>query len=55
MHKANVDYRLVVYPGAVHGFTNPDNGNDASQGAAYNAEADQKSWAEMKDFFGQIF
>ena len=55
MHNGSVDYRLVVYPGAVHGFTNSDNGNDASQGMAYNAVADQKSWAEMKDFFDQIF
>jgi dienelactone hydrolase len=53
MEDAKVDYQFVVYPGAMHGFTNP--ANDGSlKGALYNAEADQKSWAAMKNFFSQI-
>ena len=55
MEKANVKYEFIAYPGAVHSFTRPDAGNDNSKGAAYNAEADKKSWAEMKKFFGEIF
>ena len=55
MKKANIDYKLISYPGAVHGFTNPANGDDPKKGVAYNKEADEKSWEEMKEFFGKIF
>ena len=55
MTKANIDYKLISYPGAVHGFTNPANGDDPKKGVAYNKEADEKSWEEMKAFFGKIF
>ena len=55
MQDASVDYKIVQYPGAVHGFTNEDNGTDVSKGAAYNKEADEKSWVAMQDFFAEIF
>jgi dienelactone hydrolase len=55
MDDASVKYHFIAYPGAVHSFTRPDAGNDNSKGAAYNEEADHKSWAEMKKFFGKIF
>jgi dienelactone hydrolase len=55
MKKANIDYKVINYPGAVHGFTNPANGDDPKKGVAYNKEADEKSWEEMKAFFGKIF
>jgi dienelactone hydrolase len=54
MRAAKVDWQLVKYSGAVHSFTNPDAGNDNSKGAAYNAEADRRSWVAMKDFFDEI-
>lgn len=37
--------------GAVHGFTNPNAGNNTASGYAYNAEADHRSWQAMQDFF----
>ena len=55
MKDAGIDYEFASYAGAVHGFTNPDNGTDNSKGAAYNKEADMKSWDAMKTFFNQIF
>ena len=55
MKKAKVDYKVISYPGAVHAFTNPAAGDDPKKGAAYNKEADEKSWEEMKTFFGRIF
>ena len=55
MKKANVDAKVISYPGAVHGFTNPANGDDPKKGVAYDKEADEKSWEEMKMFFGKIF
>jgi dienelactone hydrolase len=53
MKDANVKYTLIKYPGAVHGFTNPAN-TGALPGALYNAEADKKSWQEMKTFFSKV-
>lgn len=55
MKDANVDYKLVSYPGAVHGFTQKAAGNDNSKGVAYNEAADKASWEEMKAFFARIF
>ena len=55
MRQGGVDWQLVAYGGAVHGFTNPANGSDNSKGAAYNAVADARSWAAMQQFFGELF
>lgn len=55
MKKAGADWQLTKYSGAVHGFTNSDNGNDVTKGMAYNAEADARSWVAMNDFFKEIF
>jgi dienelactone hydrolase len=50
MKKAKVKMDFVAYKGAVHAFTIPEAGNDNSKGAAYNAEADKKSWVEFQKF-----
>ena len=50
MREAGVDWQLVAYGGAVHSFTDPGAGNDASKGAAYNARADRRSWRTMQAF-----
>lgn len=55
MRNNHVDWQLVKYGGAVHSFTDKTAGTDNSKGAAYNEHADKRSWAAMKDFFGEIF
>lgn len=58
MAAAEVDYRFIAYPGAVHGFTNPDAdglGERFGLPLAYDAAADQASWKEMRAFFDRIF
>ena len=55
MEEGGVKYKVILYPGAVHAFTNPDSGNDPKKGAAYNPVADRKSWQEMVKFFKKIF
>lgn len=50
MAEGGVKYKLVSYPGAVHGFTNPANTGEVP-GALYDAKADSQSWMEMKEFF----
>ena len=52
---AKVDWQMVSYSGAVHAFTMPEVGNDVSTGAAYNENADKRSWENMKIFFNEIF
>ena len=54
MNKAGVDYKFINYPGAKHAFTNPGADLYAKKfkiPLAYHAEADNKSWNEMKMFF----
>ncbi|MDD5686939.1 MAG: dienelactone hydrolase family protein [Elusimicrobia bacterium] len=55
MDDANVDWQMIIYGGAVHGFTNPANGNDPTKGVAYNEKADKRSWNAMELFFNEIF
>lgn len=58
MTEAGAHYRFVNYPGAVHGFTNPEAdkiGKASNMPLAYNAEADKLSWAAMKDLFHEAF
>ncbi len=55
MARAGLEYGFVEYPGAVHAFTQKMAGDDPSKGAAYHAEADAKSWEEMKKFFVPLF
>ncbi len=55
MEQAGVDYHLIAYEGAVHSFTVPTAGDDPSKGAAYDADADARSWEAMKVFFEEIF
>ncbi|HTD67301.1 MAG TPA: dienelactone hydrolase family protein, partial [Candidatus Limnocylindria bacterium] len=54
MRDAKVDWQLVAYGGAVHSFTDKNAGNDNSKGSAYNAQADVRSWREMKMFLDEV-
>jgi dienelactone hydrolase len=55
MKAAGVKYEFVAYPGAVHAFTQKMAGDDPSKGAAYQPEADARSWEAMKVFLDRIF
>jgi len=50
MNSAQVDYQLVVYGGAVHGFTHSHAVPGAIPGVAYDALADQRSSAAVRNF-----
>ncbi len=52
---AGVKYHIESYPGAVHSFTVPGADKHMMPGMAYNAAADKKSWASMKELFDQAF
>jgi dienelactone hydrolase len=54
MTDARADYRVVKYPGALHGFTNPAadaNGKKYGIPLAYQKAADEQSWRDMQDLF----
>ena len=55
MEDGKVDYQLIAYGGAVHGFTNPANKNSPMKGVAYDEKADRRSWQAMQDFFSEVF
>jgi dienelactone hydrolase len=54
MRTAKADWQMNYYSKAVHAFTHKDAGSDNSKGAAYNKEADQKSWIAMQLFMKEI-
>jgi dienelactone hydrolase len=51
MKAAGAGYQVIRYPGAKHGFTNPDAGSYGMKQLEYNASADKKSWAAMLKLF----
>lgn len=55
MKQAKVDWQMVFYGGAVHGFTNPKAPLDPKTGYAYQPEAARRSFGAMKAFYGEIF
>jgi len=55
---AGAKYEFIEYDGAVHSFTVPDadaKGEKFGLPLKYNKEADEGSWAKMKEFFSKIF
>jgi len=58
MDAAKVSYKVIAYPGAKHSFTSKgadEFGQKFNLPLAYNADADQKSWAEMQAFLKELF
>jgi dienelactone hydrolase len=56
MREAGVDWRMHLYGGVVHSFTNPD-ADIAGRPEAirYDAGADHRSWGEMIALFDEVF
>jgi dienelactone hydrolase len=52
---AGVQAEVVQYPGAKHGFTNPNAGKAGMPALAYDAQADKKSFERTKAFFKEVF
>lgn len=58
MDELAADYKFIAYPGAKHGFTNPDateNGRKYNLPLEYNESVDRESWQEMKSFWNEVF
>ena len=58
MNEAGADLKFISYPGAKHAFSNPEAtafGEKFNIPLAYNKDADEKSWNELKIFLIGIF
>jgi dienelactone hydrolase len=53
MDAAGVDWRMNVYGGAGHSFTNPTVGDLGMPGFEYHKVTDRRSWAAMLDLFDE--
>jgi dienelactone hydrolase len=58
MAELGVPYQFISYPGAKHGFTNPeatDKGRKYNLPLAYDEKTDRQSWEDMKGFWQRVF
>ncbi len=58
MDRAGVGYKVTVYPGVKHSFTNPEAdrlGQRFNMPLAYDAKADADSWAQTEAFLKDVF
>ena len=55
MESGGVDWRLNLYGGAAHSFTNPFAANSGLPGIVYDERTAQRSWRAMLDVFDEAF
>jgi dienelactone hydrolase len=58
MEQLGVDYQFNSYPGAKHGFSNPEateKGKKYNLPLAYDEKTDRQSWEDMKSFWAKVF
>jgi dienelactone hydrolase len=54
MRVAGVDWRMNLYGGAAHSFTNPD-ADGSNPALRYDQRADERSWRALLDVFTEVF
>jgi dienelactone hydrolase len=55
MRASGVDWRMNLYGGAVHSFTNERANQAGMAGVAYHRPTDERSWRAMLDLFDEKF
>lgn len=55
MDASGAKWSMVSYPGARHGFTNPDAGQYGIDNLKHDVAADKDSWQQMQVLFKRIF
>ena len=55
LDEAGLDWHMVIFGGAQHGFTNPSANQYGMNGVQYQEQADRRSWEHMKMFFDELF
>lgn len=54
LNENKVNYQFISYSGAVHSFTEKAAGDDITKGAAYNQQADERSFLALKSFLEEV-
>lgn len=54
MTAGGVDWRMQVFGRTGHSFTNPEVDAYGLPGFSHQADSDRRSWAAMKDLFGEV-
>jgi len=55
MQDAEADWQVILYGGAMHGFTNPAADRFGRPGVGYHEPSDRRSWRAMQEFFAELF
>ena len=55
MNGAGADWQLIMYGGALHGFTHSDATPGAVPGVAYDLAADSRSFSAARGFLAEVF
>ena len=55
MREGGVDWRLSLYGGVGHSFTNPDIDARNMPGFRFHAPTDRRSWSAMIELFNEVF
>jgi dienelactone hydrolase len=55
MSKVSANSQIKHYANAHHSFTNPNADSHHMDNIKYDADADKKSWEDMKSFFADVF
>ena len=55
MTAAGVDWRMILYSGAGHSFTNPSANLFGRPGFGYHEPSDRRSWRAMLDALDEVF
>lgn len=55
MRDAGIDWRMNLYGGAAHSFTNPEAGALGVPGVEYHEPTARRSWTAMTDLFAETF
>jgi len=55
MQDAAADWQVILYGGAMHGFTNPAADRFGRPGVGYHQPSDRRSWRAMQEFLAELF
>ena len=55
MEQSGLDWQMVLYGGAKHGFSDPNAAQYGSKEYEYNEAADRRSWKQVELFLSELF
>ena len=55
MNKTDIDWQMILYGGAMHGFSDPNAAQYNAKEFGYNETADRRSWKQVELFLLELF